>query len=157
MSAIRTVSIVMAEDDDDDFELTRFAFEKEHVDVPLFRVKDGAELMDFLLRRGPYSDPPELPSPLLILLDLRMPKKDGFEALAEIKADPKLKRIPVAVLTTSNEDRDISRCYDLGCNSYIKKPVGVAELAKAVQAVKDYWLEVVEFSRGPYQAPGPPP
>lgn len=157
MTKTRNVAIVMAEDDDDDFELSRLAFEKGHVDTPVFRVKDGEELMDFLLRRGAYREPPELPSPLLILLDLRMPKKDGFEALAEIKANPDLKRIPVAVLTTSNEDRDISRCYDLGCNSYIKKPVGVAELAKAVQAVKDYWLEIVEFAREPSKAPGRPP
>src|SRR4051812_39450607 len=103
--------------------------------------------MDFLLRRGAYRDPPVLPFPLLVLLDLRMPKKDGWEALAEIKSNPALRRVTVAVLTTSNEDGDIARCYDLGCNSYIKKPVGVGELLKVVQALKDYWLEVVEFPR----------
>ncbi|HXT02261.1 MAG TPA: response regulator [Elusimicrobiota bacterium] len=145
MSKARPVSILIAEDDDDDFELARMAFEKARVDSPLSRVKDGEELMDFLLRRGAYKDPAQLPFPMLILLDLRMPKKDGWEALAEIKSNPGLRRIPVAILTTSNEDGDIARCYDLGCNSYIKKPVGIGELAKVVQAVKDFWLGVVEF------------
>lgn len=101
--------------------------------------------MHFLLRRGAYLDPPELPFPLLILLDLRMPRKNGWEALKEIKTHPGLRRIPVAVLTTSNEDGDIARCYDLGCNAYIKKPVGIDELLKVAQAVNVFWLDVVEF------------
>lgn len=153
MNRARPVAILMAEDDDDDFELARMAFAKAGLDSPLWRVKDGEELMDFLLRRGAYKEPPELPFPLVVLLDLRMPKKDGWEALAEIKSNARLRRIPVAVLTTSNEDGDIARCYDLGCNSYIKKPVGIGELAKVVQAVKDYWLNAVEF---PKQAGKPP-
>jgi CheY-like chemotaxis protein len=148
MTAARPVSIVMAEDDDDDFSLCRRAFEEARITNPVHRVKDGEELMDLLLRRGAYAKAPQPAPPLLVLLDLRMPKKDGWEALAEIRAHPRLRRIPVIVLTTSKEAADVERCYELGSSSYIKKPVGVDELLSVAQAIKKYWLETAELPGG---------
>jgi PAS domain S-box-containing protein len=108
-------------------------------------VEDGEELMDYLLRRGRYSDPAASPRPGLILLDLNMPKKDGREALVEIKADANLRSIPVVVLTTSKAEKDVVSSYDLGVNSFITKPVGFTGLVEAVQAFSTYWLEIVEL------------
>ncbi|MBZ0306680.1 MAG: response regulator, partial [Anaerolineae bacterium] len=112
----------MADDDDDDVLLIRTAFEEAQVKAPFFIVRDGEELMDFLHRRGKYHDPTSAPRPGLILLDLNMPRKDGREALMEIKADPVLRRIPVVILTTSKAEEDVKRTYDLGANSFIVKP-----------------------------------
>jgi CheY-like chemotaxis protein len=148
MTEQRPTSLVIAEDDDEDFALCRQAITEAGVSNPVHRVKDGEELMDLLLRRGAYAGEVEPALPVLILLDLRMPKKDGWEALAEIKAHPRLRRIPVIVLTTSEEDTDIERCYELGSSSYIKKPVGVDELLRVIQAIKKYWLEVVALPGG---------
>lgn len=143
MNEAKPPHILIAEDDDEDYELCRRAFELARLVNPVHRVRDGQELLDFLLRRGVYGRPRNLPSPLLILLDLRMPRKDGLQALAEIKERPGLRRIPVIVLTTSAEEADVLRCYDLGSNSYIKKPAGIEELLQVVRALKQYWLEVV--------------
>ena len=112
---------------------------------PLYRVKDGEELMDFLLLMGKYSSRAEAPLPSLILLDLNMPKKDGREALQEIKAHADLRKIPVVVLTTSEAKEDITQCYELGASSYIKKPVSFDGLVKALKALKQYWFEIVEL------------
>lgn len=145
MTSLRPATILIAEDDDQDFLLAEHAFGKAGIENPVVRVRDGDELMEFLLRKGRYQDPAELPWPLLLLLDLRMPKKDGWEALQEIKAQPRLRRIPVVVLTTSKEPEDVTRCYELGASSYIKKPLGMDQLLKIAQALKTYWLEVIEF------------
>ena len=101
--------------------------------------------MDFLLLMGKYSSRAEAPLPSLILLDLNMPKKDGREALQEIKAHADLRKIPVVVLTTSEAKEDITQCYELGASSYIKKPVSFDGLVKALKALKQYWFEIVEL------------
>lgn len=140
--------IVLAEDDEDDYLLAVHAFQE--VGLQLHRVKDGEELMDFLRRRGGQDAAPPL---LLVLLDLRMPKKSGWEALREIKNDALLRRIPVVVLTSSNGEEEIERAYDLGCNSFIRKPMAMDESVALARSIKDYWLRLVEIPRaGP--APG---
>src|SRR5438874_1550328 len=139
------ITILMADDDADDRQMTREAFEESHLNNDLRFVEDGVELLDYLKRRGKYSDPISSPRPGLILLDLNMPKKDGREALREIKADPKLKSIRVVVLTTSKAEEDIFRTYDLSAASYITKPVTFANLVDVVKTLGKYWLEIVEL------------
>jgi len=139
------IMILMADDDADDRDMTMEAFMESHLLNDLRFVEDGVELMDFLHRRGTYSDPATSPRPGLILLDLNMPKKDGREALAEIKADPKLQTIPVVVLTTSKEEEDILRSYQLHANSYITKPVKFDDLVRVVTSLGRYWMEIVEL------------
>lgn len=134
-------TIVQAEDDDDDYFLSSRAFEKIGVLDRVRRVKDGQELMDYL-RRSETALPPTL-----VLLDLRLPKISGWEALREIKSDARLRRVPVVVLTSSNVEEEVARAYDLGCNSFIKKPMGMDEYAAFARAVKDYWLGVAEIPR----------
>lgn len=111
----------------------------------LFRVRDGEELMDYLRRRGAYQAPEKAPPPALILLDLNMPRKDGREALREIKADPELRHYPVVVLTTSTAEQDIVRSYQYGVNSFITKPVTFPGLVEAVRVLGSYWFEIVEL------------
>jgi len=108
-------------------------------------VYDGEELMDYLHRRGAYANGAEAPRPGVILLDLNMPKKDGREALAEIKSDSDLRRIPVCVLTTSAAEEDVFRSYDLGVNSFITKPVTFTGLVEVLNAWSRYWFEIVEL------------
>src|ERR1700756_3269903 len=122
------ITILMADDDADDRLMTKEAFEESRLANDLRFVEDGVELLDYLKRRGKYEDPTASPLPGLILLDLNMPKKDGREALAEIKADPELQRIPVVILTTSKQEEDIYRSYQLHANSYITKPVTFEQL-----------------------------
>ena len=145
MSAGVPVRILLAEDDDDDFYLTREAFKEAHLLNELRRVRDGEELMDYLLHRGVYSAQDSAPEPALILLDLNMPRKDGREALREIKSDPVLRRYPVVVLTTSHAEEDIVRSYELGVNSFISKPVTFPGLLDAVRVLGRYWFEIVEL------------
>jgi CheY-like chemotaxis protein len=127
--------------------MTKEAFEESHLANDLRFVEDGVELMDYLKRRGKYSDPNAAPRPGLILLDLNMPKKDGWEALEEIKQDPSLRGIPVVVMTTSKEEEDIHRSYQLHVNSYITKPVTFEALVNAVKVLGQYWLEIVELPK----------
>jgi CheY-like chemotaxis protein len=141
----RRITILMADDDRDDREMAREAFQENHLANDIRFVQDGVELMDYLKRRGKYEDPAGSPLPGLILLDLNMPKKDGREALAEIKADPELQRIPVVILTTSKQEEDIYRSYQLHANSYITKPVTFEQLVQVVSALGKYWLEIVEL------------
>jgi two-component system response regulator len=135
----------MADDDADDRQMTKEAFEESHLNNDLRFVEDGVELLDYLKRRGKYINPFSAPRPGLILLDLNMPKKDGREALREIKADPRLKSIRVVVLTTSKTEEDIFRTYDLSAASYITKPVTFAALIEVVRTLGKYWLEIVEL------------
>lgn len=139
----KQVVILMADDDDDDFLLTREALEESRLLHTLLRVKNGEELLDYLLRRGSYTEPAVSPRPTLILLDLNMPKMDGREALKQIKSHSALRRIPVVVLTTSAAAEDIAKTYDLGVNSFIRKPVCFNEFLKAIQILTEYWLEIV--------------
>jgi CheY-like chemotaxis protein len=135
----------LADDDVDDLQLAREALAESRLINTLYEVEDGEQLMDYLFRRAEYSDPRTSPRPGLILLDLSMPKKDGREALAEIKADPELRQIPVIVMTTSRADEDICRSYDLGASSYIPKPVSFAALVEVMRGIARYWFEIVEL------------
>ena len=147
MNETRTkpITILMADDDADDRLMTKEAFDESRLLNDLRFVEDGVELMDYLCRRGKYSDPATSPQPGLILLDLNMPKKDGREALAEIKADPHLKSIRIVILTTSKAEEDIYRTYDLSAASYITKPVTFAGMAEVIKVLGKYWLEIVEL------------
>jgi CheY-like chemotaxis protein len=129
--------ILMAEDNLDDVLITRRAWKKGNIKNKLYIVNDGEEALDFLYKRGQYADAPSIS---LILLDLNMPKMNGFEVLETIKNDAGLRSIPVIVLTTSNRSRDIRRAYHLGCNSYITKPVGYENFLKAVIEIQRYWI-----------------
>jgi CheY-like chemotaxis protein len=143
------VTILLADDDEEDRELTRDALQDARLANEMKFVVDGQDLMDYLKRAGPYADPSvDAPRPGIILLDLNMPKKDGREALAEIKADESLRRIPVIVLTTSKDEEDVLRTYELGVNSFITKPVTFAGLVEVMRTWTRYWLEIVELPKG---------
>ena len=141
----RPITILMADDDPDDRMLTLEAFQESCLNNDLRFVEDGVALMDYLKRRGRYADPATSPRPGLILLDLNMPKKDGREALEEIKSDPDLRTIRVVVLTTSNAEEDILRSYNLSAASYITKPVTFDALLEVIRTLGKYWLEIVEL------------
>ncbi|MGH6635471.1 MAG: response regulator [bacterium] len=143
--AAQPIVILMADDDADDRLLTQDAMQDARVLNELRFVEDGEELMDYLFRRGRYAEPSRAPRPGLILLDLNMPKKDGREALKEIKADADLRRIPVVVLTTSKAEEDIYRSYDLGASSFITKPVTFEGLVELMKVMGQYWIEFVEL------------
>ena len=139
------ITILMADDDPDDRMLAQEALEENRLANCLRFVEDGEELMDYLYQQGKYQETSTAPRPGLILLDLNMPRKDGREALKEIKADPNLRRIPVIVLTTSKAEEDILRTYDLGANSYIHKPVDFDRFTQAVEQLGLYWLLLNEL------------
>jgi CheY-like chemotaxis protein len=141
----RTITILMADDDPDDCLLVSRAFKTSKLCNDLRFVNDGEDLMDYLYRRGKYKEPDQAPRPGLILLDLNMPRKDGREALKEIRADATLREIPVVVLTTSKDEEDILRSYNLGANSYIMKPVTFEGLVDVVKSLGKYWFEIVEL------------
>ena len=143
--AAKAKLILMAEDDSDDRLLIKDAVAECRWEGDLRFVEDGEELLDYLRHSGKYSDPATAPRPGVILLDLNMPKKDGREALGEIKADPKLRRIPVVVLTTSNADTDIERMYDLGASSFIAKPIQFDALVDVMRVLSRYWFTTVEL------------
>jgi len=148
------ILILMADDDEDDILLTQKALKKGKLLNNLVSVCDGEELLDYLQHRGDYSDASQAPRPGIILLDLNMPKKDGREALREIKADPELREIPVVVFTTSKAEEDIYRSYKLGVNSFITKPVTFDSLIEVMQTLGKYWFEIVslptETKKGTY-------
>ena len=139
------VTILMADDDEDDCMMTKEAMQEARLSNDLRFVADGEQLMDYLHRRGKYAGSDDSPRPGLILLDLNMPKKDGREALREIKADPQLRQIPIVVLTTSKAEEDVYRTYDLGVNSYIMKPLSFDELVNIVKTLTKYWFEIVRL------------
>jgi CheY-like chemotaxis protein len=136
---------LIAEDDDDDYLLTEQALREAKLLNPLTRVVDGQQLMDYLEHRDPYRDRGKFPAPSLILLDLNMPRKDGREALREIKLNEALRHLPVVILTTSRAEEDIVRSYDLGVNSFISKPVSFVGLVEAVKVLGRYWFELVKL------------
>ncbi len=144
-SCKQAITILMADDDPDDCLLVGKAFKESRLCNDLRFVGDGEELMDYLNHRGKYAGTGLAPRPGIILLDLNMPKKDGREALREIKSDPGLRSIPIVVLTTSKHEEDVLRSYDLGANSYITKPVTFQGLVDVVKSLGNYWLEIVEL------------
>ncbi len=139
------ITILMADDDPDDCLMAKEALEESRLANDLHFVSNGEELLDYLRRRGKYAAPENSPLPGLILLDLNMPRKDGREALKEIKADPSLRRIPVVVLTTSKAEEDICRTYELGVNSFIVKPVSFEGLVDVMKTLRKYWFEIVKL------------
>ncbi len=142
-NADRRIVILLAEDDPGDQELTRRALTQESFHVDLRIVEDGEEALDYLLRRGAFADPQKSPRPDLMLLDLNMPRVNGREVLREMKKHEDIARVPVIVLTTSEQEADILRSYDLGCSSYIQKPVDIDQFTLAVQQLGTYWFRVV--------------
>ncbi|MCW3040233.1 MAG: response regulator [Solirubrobacterales bacterium] len=138
--------ILLADDDEDDRELTRDALEQSRLRGALNDVVDGQDLMDYLRHEGPWAGrADQAPRPGIILLDLNMPRKDGREALAEIKADPALRQIPVVVLTTSKDEQDVFRSYDLGVSGFVTKPVTFDGLVDVLRTWTRYWFEMVEL------------
>jgi CheY-like chemotaxis protein len=144
-AASKSIVILMADDDADDRLLAKDALAECRLANELHFVENGEELLDYLHRRGKYVNLANSPRPGLILLDLNMPKKDGRESLKEIKDDPRLRTIPVVVLTTSRADTDISRIYELGANSFITKPVSFDSLVEVMKILGRYWFEIVEL------------
>ncbi|MDD1428365.1 response regulator [Dolichospermum sp. ST_sed9] len=141
----KPIIILVVDDDEDDRLLIKDALEENLLANDLYFVEDGQELMDFLHHQGQYQDPHKAPRPSMILLDLNMPRKDGREALKEIKADPELRQIPVIVLTTSKAEEDILRTYDLGVSSFITKPVIFDSMVEIIKMLGRYWFEIVEL------------
>ena len=138
--------ILLAEDDPDDRMLTRRAIVESRMETTCAAVKNGEELMKYLHRTGPHQDAPR---PDLILLDLNMPRKDGREALRDIKSDAELRRIPVVVLTTSEAEQDILQSYDLGVNAFVTKPVPFDALADAMKSLGEFWFDLVKLPPEP--------
>lgn len=139
------VAIVMAEDDPEDRQLAGDAWVEARLANQIHYVTDGEELLEYLRHTGRHAGRKNAPHPALILLDLKMPKMDGFEALEQIRQDPALRHIPVVVLTTSRADEDIFRSYNLGVNSFITKPVTFEGLVAAMKDLGRYWFELVEL------------
>jgi two-component system, chemotaxis family, response regulator Rcp1 len=138
----KTFIVLVAEDDPDDCLLVREAWQENHLPSEIRFVSDGEEAIAFLRRQGKHA---KAPRPDLILLDLNLPKKDGREVLAEIKADEDLKRIPVVILTTSKEEEDIIKTYNLHANCYISKPIDLSQFMKVVRSIEDFWLTIVKL------------
>ncbi len=146
MRAARHSTILIADDDPDDRLLARDALSESQFANTMVRfVEDGQELLDYLHRRGKFSDPAVSPTPGIVLVDLNMPRMDGRTAIAAIKNDPALRHIPLTVLTTSNAEEDIFRSYQLGVSSYITKPVSYDGLVRVMKGVGLYWFEIVEL------------
>jgi CheY-like chemotaxis protein len=145
MKIKKQVPILIADDDLDDCQLIKEALSESRLANSIYFVHDGEELMDYLGHKGKYEDHDKYPSPGLILLDLNMPKKDGREALKEIKGNPNWRGIPVVVLTTSEAEEDIYRTYNLGVNSFITKPIAFQSLVQLMKDLGRYWFEIVEL------------
>ena len=145
--ATRNELILLVEDNNEDFETTKRALRKAGLRNNLRRCEDGDEALDYLRRRGKYADPKTSPRPGIILLDLNLLGTDGREVLREIKTDKRLRTIPVIVLTTSDDERDIQYCYNSGANSYLHKQVDLTGFYAAIQRLKDYWFEIVILPR----------
>lgn len=144
LESAKPIEILLVEDNPGDVRLTKEAFKESKILNRLSVVEDGTEAIAFLHQKGGYT---RAPRPDLILLDLNMPKMDGRQVLAEIKKDPKLKNIPVIILTTSKAEQDILKSYDLHANCYIVKPVDLWQFNMVVQTIKDFWLSIVKLPR----------
>ena len=136
-------TILIVDDSDDDYDATvRALLKDKNMKNPLHRCEDGRQALDYLFRRGDYRRPKAAVRPGIILLDLNMPGIDGRKVLAEIKGDAKLKSIPVIIMTNSDDERDIECCYEMGANTYIRKPLNWSSFFEAMQRLKEYWFEI---------------
>ena len=140
--------ILLVEDSPEDYEATVRAFNRSGLKNPIVRCEDGDAALDYLFRRGRYAEPESSPRPGVILLDLNLPGTDGREVLQEIKRHEQLRHIPVIVLTTSTDERDVDACYQAGANSYIQKPVDMDGFIRAIERLNGYWFEVVVLPKG---------
>lgn len=140
-----TKSILLVEDNPSDIELTRRAYDRSKLPNPLIIVKDGQEALDYLFGQGQHADRQPADLPALVLLDIKLPNKDGIDVLKSIRQNPKTKRLLVVMLTSSIEERDISESYDSGANSYIRKPVDFIEFSEVLNAIGLYWLVMNEI------------
>jgi len=142
--------ILMAEDNEHDIVATRRAWKKNNIANPLHIVRDGEECLDYLHQRGKYSEPGSAPRPGILLLDIKMPRMDGLAVLKHIREDADLRRLPVVILTTSKDEEDRIRSYDLGANAYIMKPVGFRNFSEAVGTINLFWelVELPEWTNG---------
>lgn len=147
MEKKRPIVMLIAEDDAEDRMLIQEALDESSLKSNIQFVENGEELMDYLQNRDKFADKERFPSPGLILLDLNMPKKDGREALKEIKADEALKHLPIVVLTTSKAEEDVLKTYNLGVNSFISKPVTFTALVDVMKTLSKYWFEIVELPK----------
>jgi len=141
----KEVVVLMAEDNEHDIIATRRSWQRHNIKNPLHIVNDGEECLDFLYRRGNYSDPDTAPRPNVLLLDINMPKINGLQVLETLRTDDKFKHLPVVILTTSNSDEDKIKSYELGVNAYIVKPVEFPNFAEAMKQINLFW-ELVEPS-----------
>lgn len=135
-------SVLLVEDSEDDYEATMRAFKKANLYNPVTWCQSGKDAMDYLKREGAYKDAANVVTPGLILLDLNMPGMDGRKTLQLIKENVTLKRIPVIILTTSSDERDVDACYQMGANTYVQKPVSFDGLIEAIKRLKEYWFEI---------------
>ncbi len=140
-----SILVLVVDDDLEDQKFVKLALKKARICNDVKFLNDGEELMDYLHRRGEFSNPMDAPVPGLILLDLNMPKKYGREGLREIKSDHVLKEIPVVILTTSEDDVDVHRAYEIGANSFVTKPVTMAGMVNAMSILGQYWFEIVRL------------
>ena len=136
-----SIPVLLVEDDYNDVLLIQRAFRKAKIEVPLSIVEDGDEAVAYLAREGQYKDTERFPAPILILLDLKLPRRSGLEVLAWIRQQPELKRLLVVVLTSSQESSDLTKAYDLGINSYLLKPVDFQEFVKLIELIDNYWFQ----------------
>ena len=145
---MKVKTILLVEDNRDDEELTLRALSKYRVTNEIVVARNGVEALDYLFGAGPYAgrDPAQIPA--LMLLDLKLPKVDGLEVLSKVRADPRTRRLPVVVMTSSDEQKDVANAYDLGCNSYVRKPVDFMQFAQAVKELGLYWLVINESPNG---------
>ena len=139
MNGSKQGTLLVVEDNDDDYLFTERAFKKSLFANPLVRTRNGEEALDYLYQRGQFADAPR---PAMMLLDLNMPGINGYTVLEKMKSDASLRSIPVVVLTTSDDPRDIEKCYDIGANSYVHKPVDLPGFIEAIARLKDYWFEI---------------
>lgn len=144
MSAVKVCTVLLAEDDDNDVFFLERAFKQAQIANPLVRAKDGEEAIAYLQGKGAYADREKHPLPQLMLLDLKMPRKNGFEVITWVRSQPGLKRLPIVVLTSSKEDPDVNRAYEIGANTYLVKPVKFEGLVEMMQALNMYWLLLAE-------------
>ena len=141
-------SILLVEDNEDDYEATCRAFKKANLSNPIVWCRSGGEALDFLRQEGAYANASDSSRPGLVLLDLNMPGMDGRKTLEVIKMDDALKRLPVIILTTSADERDIQACYQAGANTYVQKPVSFDGLIEAIKRLKSYWFEIALLPKG---------
>lgn len=146
--------ILIVEDSAVDYMAANRAFRKSGLANPILRARDGDEALDYLYRRGAYAGSEEARTPGLVILDLNLPGTDGREVLALMKADPNLRTIPVVIMTTSDDERDIGDCYAMGANTYLQKPVDLGGLLTAIQRLGDYWFGIAILPRCADDVPG---